>query len=188
MPWDLFVFFHRSLLQLSSEERGCRVLSVNLLSMFLSSFCDRVQEFKTMKKQKEKKSKSSDNRKHLVDLRVLQKNLVFLTGLSTRLADPDVSTLSPGLGYHWNQRPSLRNNLVFRHRKMHIENHCVQLPPAQQHQWLQFLVPYFHAQKHMCYCPNTSTRSVISTRACNRTKLYKQVLGTRSFFGSTANT
>ena len=35
----------------------------------------------------QKKQKLSDNRRHLADVRVVQKNLVFIVGLSQRLAD-----------------------------------------------------------------------------------------------------
>lgn len=45
------------------------------------------------KKQKEvaRKQKITDSRKHLANVRVLQKNLVFVVGLSQRLADIEVS-------------------------------------------------------------------------------------------------
>ncbi|KAJ7987969.1 hypothetical protein DPEC_G00318770 [Dallia pectoralis] len=41
-------------------------------------------------KQVEKKQKVSENRKHLASVRVVQRNLVFVVGLSQRLADPEV--------------------------------------------------------------------------------------------------
>nr|XP_033813766.1 CCR4-NOT transcription complex subunit 4 isoform X1 [Geotrypetes seraphini] len=41
-------------------------------------------------KQNERKQKISENRKHLASVRVVQKNLVFVVGLSQRLADPEV--------------------------------------------------------------------------------------------------
>lgn len=44
-------------------------------------------------KQNERKQKISENRKHLASVRVVQKNLVFVVGLSQRLADPEVSPL-----------------------------------------------------------------------------------------------
>ncbi len=37
----------------------------------------------------QKKQKLSENRRHLADVRVVQKNLVFIVGLSQRLADKD---------------------------------------------------------------------------------------------------
>jgi len=38
----------------------------------------------------QKKQKLSENRRHLADVRVVQKNLVFIVGLSQRLADIEV--------------------------------------------------------------------------------------------------
>ena len=38
----------------------------------------------------QKKQKLSENRRHLADVRVVQKNLVFIVGLSQRLADTEV--------------------------------------------------------------------------------------------------
>ena len=38
----------------------------------------------------QKKQKLSENRRHLADVRVVQKNLVFIVGLSQRLADLEV--------------------------------------------------------------------------------------------------
>ena len=37
-----------------------------------------------------KKQRISENRKHLANVRVVQKNLVFVVGLSPRLADSDI--------------------------------------------------------------------------------------------------
>ena len=44
------------------------------------------------KRQKDqaKKQKITENRKHLANVRVVQKNLVFVVGLSPRLADPEI--------------------------------------------------------------------------------------------------
>lgn len=55
---------------------------------------EELQRIKNEKKQKqnERKQKISENRKHLASVRVVQKNLVFVVGLSQRLADPEVST------------------------------------------------------------------------------------------------
>lgn len=51
----------------------------------------RIQRIKNEKKQKEqqKKQKVAENRKHLTNLRVVQKNLVFVVGLPLRLADAE---------------------------------------------------------------------------------------------------
>lgn len=54
-----------------------------------------IQRIKNEKKQKqnEKKQKVTENRKHLASVRVVQRNLVFVVGLSQRLADPEVSAI-----------------------------------------------------------------------------------------------
>ncbi|KAL4640681.1 CCR4-NOT transcription complex subunit 4-like isoform X1 [Arapaima gigas] len=51
-----------------------------------------LQKIKNEKKQKqnERKQKISENRKHLASVRVVQRNLVFVVGLSQRLADTEV--------------------------------------------------------------------------------------------------
>lgn len=56
---------------------------------------EEIQRIKNEKKQKqnEKKQKVTENRKHLASVRVVQRNLVFVVGLSQRLAEPEVSTL-----------------------------------------------------------------------------------------------
>lgn len=53
---------------------------------------DELQNIKRERKQKEcqRKQKAAENRKHLANVRVVQKNLVFVVGLSQRLADPEV--------------------------------------------------------------------------------------------------
>ncbi|MGH0166067.1 UNVERIFIED_CONTAM: hypothetical protein FKN15_068264 [Acipenser sinensis] len=53
---------------------------------------EELQRIKNEKKQKqnERKQKISENRKHLASVRVVQRNLVFVVGLSQRLADPEV--------------------------------------------------------------------------------------------------
>ncbi|XP_064814755.1 CCR4-NOT transcription complex subunit 4-like [Oncorhynchus masou masou] len=55
---------------------------------------EELQRIKNEKKAKqvEKKQKTTENRKHLASVRVVQRNLVFLVGLSQRLADPEVGT------------------------------------------------------------------------------------------------
>ena len=51
-----------------------------------------MAKIKAEKRQKDqaKKQKISENRKHLANVRVVQKNLVFVVGLSPRLADPEI--------------------------------------------------------------------------------------------------
>lgn len=41
----------------------------------------------------QRKQKISENRKHLANVRVVQKNLVFVVGLPPRLADAEVSSI-----------------------------------------------------------------------------------------------
>lgn len=41
-------------------------------------------------KEQQRKQKATENRKHLANVRVVQKNLVFVVGLPMRLADPNV--------------------------------------------------------------------------------------------------
>jgi CCR4-NOT transcription complex subunit 4 len=43
-------------------------------------------------KEKEKKELENMNRKHLANMRVVQKNLVYVVGLSSKLAKEEVST------------------------------------------------------------------------------------------------
>lgn len=65
-------------------------LSSLKLMLFLSS---RIKAEKRLKDQ-QRKQKVMENRKHLANVRVVQKNLVFVVGLPLRLADPDVSIYS----------------------------------------------------------------------------------------------
>ena len=53
---------------------------------------EEMAKIKAEKRQKDqaKKQKISENRKHLANVRVVQKNLVFVVGLSPRLADAEV--------------------------------------------------------------------------------------------------
>lgn len=53
---------------------------------------EEMQRIKNEKKQKDlqRKQKITENRKHLANVRVVQKNLVFVVGLPPRLADPEV--------------------------------------------------------------------------------------------------
>lgn len=53
----------------------------------------RIKAEKRLKDQ-QRKQKVMENRKHLANVRVVQKNLVFVVGLPLRLADPDVSIFS----------------------------------------------------------------------------------------------
>ncbi|XP_078334174.1 CCR4-NOT transcription complex subunit 4-like isoform X4 [Crassostrea virginica] len=51
----------------------------------------RLQRIRKERKQKDlqRKQKAAENRKHLANVRVVQKNLVFVVGLSKKLADPE---------------------------------------------------------------------------------------------------
>jgi len=53
---------------------------------------EEMAKIKADKRQKDqaKKQKITENRKHLANVRVVQKNLVFVVGLSPRLADPEI--------------------------------------------------------------------------------------------------
>jgi CCR4-NOT transcription complex subunit 4 len=53
---------------------------------------EEIAKIKAEKRQKDqaKKLRISENRKHLANVRVVQKNLVFVVGLSPRLADPEI--------------------------------------------------------------------------------------------------
>uniref|UniRef100_A0AC34PUC8 CCR4-NOT transcription complex subunit 4 n=1 Tax=Panagrolaimus sp. JU765 TaxID=591449 RepID=A0AC34PUC8_9BILA len=57
-----------------------------------------MQQLRTEKKQKEKKRNVSENRKHLAAYRVLQQNLVYVLGLSPRIADPEILKSSSYFG------------------------------------------------------------------------------------------
>lgn len=54
--------------------------------------CEDIVRIKNEKKQRslEKKQKMAESRKHLSDIRVLQRNLVFVTGIPPKLADVEV--------------------------------------------------------------------------------------------------
>ena len=56
-----------------------------------------VAERNLERKQKLQKSKpkASEGRKHLSDVRVIQRNLVYIIGLPLNLADEDVSSFIP---------------------------------------------------------------------------------------------
>lgn len=57
--------------------------------------CFQITALKTEKRQRDqqRKQKITENRKHLANVRVMQKNLVFVVGLPPRLADPEVNLL-----------------------------------------------------------------------------------------------
>lgn len=61
-------------------------------TFLLFSFFFRLKAEKRLKDQ-QRKQKVTENRKHLANVRVVQKNLVFVVGLPLRLADADVSIL-----------------------------------------------------------------------------------------------
>ena len=53
---------------------------------------EELARLKAQKKQRDQKRKQKvmENRKHLANVRVVQRNLVFVVGLPMRLADPEV--------------------------------------------------------------------------------------------------
>lgn len=57
---------------------------------FFYFFQRRLKAEKRLKDQ-QRKQRVTENRKHLANVRVVQKNLVFVVGLPMRLADADVS-------------------------------------------------------------------------------------------------
>lgn len=58
------------------------------------SLLSQISALKAEKRQRDqqRKQKISENRKHLANVRVVQKNLVFVVGLPPRLADAEVSS------------------------------------------------------------------------------------------------
>lgn len=62
-------------------------------SKFSKKFLAQISALKAEKRQRDqqRKQKISENRKHLANVRVVQKNLVFVVGLPPRLADAEVS-------------------------------------------------------------------------------------------------
>lgn len=58
--------------------------------MIYSAVSFRLKAEKRLKDQ-QRKQRVTENRKHLANVRVVQKNLVFVVGLPMRLADADVS-------------------------------------------------------------------------------------------------
>lgn len=70
--------------------------------MFFLALFRLVSEIHMEKKMKnQKKSKSSDGRKQLSSVRVIQRNLVYIVGLPLNLADEDVIFLPPLLSSTW---------------------------------------------------------------------------------------
>lgn len=64
--------------------------------LLVTFFCSRmVAEISMEKKHKSQKAKTktSESRKQLSSVRVIQRNLVYIVGLPLNLADEDVSTL-----------------------------------------------------------------------------------------------
>lgn len=57
---------------------------------WIRTFFLRLKAEKRLKDQ-QRKQRVTENRKHLANVRVVQKNLVFVVGLPLRLADADVS-------------------------------------------------------------------------------------------------
>jgi len=78
--------------------------TINITNVIFQSYPENPVEFRPLtesdmqkirqeKRQKEfqRRQKISDSRRHLSSIRVLQKNLVFVVGLSQRLSDPEVN-------------------------------------------------------------------------------------------------
>lgn len=71
-----------------AENRSIRKTTDELISNFFLQ----ISALKAEKRQRDqqRKQKISENRKHLANVRVVQKNLVFVVGLPPRLADAEV--------------------------------------------------------------------------------------------------
>jgi len=71
---------------------ACRSAYAENPADFKPLTAEEMAKIKAEKRQKDqaKKQKISENRKHLANVRVVQKNLVFVVGLSPRLADAEV--------------------------------------------------------------------------------------------------
>lgn len=70
------------LLEFVSTIKKCEIIYISYV---------RLKAEKRLKDQ-QRKQRVTENRKHLANVRVVQKNLVFVVGLPLRLADADVST------------------------------------------------------------------------------------------------
>ncbi|XP_029604908.1 CCR4-NOT transcription complex subunit 4 [Salmo trutta] len=82
--------------RIRTDENGlcpaCRKPYPEFPAVYNPLSAEELQRIKNEKKSKqvEKKQKTTENRKHLASVRVVQRNLVFLVGLSQRLADPEI--------------------------------------------------------------------------------------------------
>lgn len=65
-----------------------------------------ISALKAEKRQRDqqRKAKITENRKHLSNVRVVQKNLVFVVGLPPRLADPEVRYLHPNFFFKFTEK------------------------------------------------------------------------------------
>ncbi|XP_057297826.1 uncharacterized protein LOC130628825 [Hydractinia symbiolongicarpus] len=82
--------------RIRTDENGlcpaCRKTYTEDPAMYRPLSQDEIQKIKKERKQKEAqhKQKISDNRQHLSNIRVIQRHLVFVVGLSNKMADADV--------------------------------------------------------------------------------------------------
>lgn len=65
-------------------------LNIYIFILIIYLYIIRLKAEKRLKDQ-QRKQRVTENRKHLANVRVVQKNLVFVVGLPLRLADADVS-------------------------------------------------------------------------------------------------
>lgn len=79
----------------------------------LSCSVFRLKAEKRLKDQ-QRKQKVTENRKHLANVRVVQKNLVFVVGLPLRLADADVSIFLISYLCTTNDKIQISTNIVFK--------------------------------------------------------------------------
>lgn len=68
----------------------CIYLNIYIFILIIYLYIIRLKAEKRLKDQ-QRKQRVTENRKHLANVRVVQKNLVFVVGLPLRLADADVS-------------------------------------------------------------------------------------------------
>lgn len=82
--------------RIRTDENGlcpaCRKTYSEDPAMYQPLSQDELQKIKKQRKQREvqQRQKASDNRQHLSNIRVIQKHLVFVVGLSNKMADPEV--------------------------------------------------------------------------------------------------
>ena len=77
---------------LTQEQVTFLIILIVVLSNYDIGNCPQISALKAEKRQRDqqRKQKITENRKHLANVRVVQKNLVFVVGLPPRLADAEI--------------------------------------------------------------------------------------------------